>query len=810
MSDFLLRLIQPVIPVRREEWRKTFLMFLYFGFTISTLYILKPVRNSLFLSANGSERLRYAYVGEGLFLLLFTFFYIALSKRISKRNIFFSITTAFFITNLLLFRFLFRFGHEEWLSFIFYIWVAAYSITIVTQFWTLANDIFNPQEAKRLFGFIISGGSIGGILGGIATQRMAQQLGTENLLLCAAVLLGACLLLINLIWSEEHSKNQEHSEEKDVRKEKSDPVRLRDKSTWKLFFGSRYLLLIAAIVAFAKIASAIVDNQFNSVVEHTILEKNARTAYFGGFLAALNGFSLLIQLLIANRALRNFGVGFSLLLLPIGLCAGSAASVFASTLTMAVTTKVCDGTFNYSINQMAKEILYLPIPRRLRYRVKPLIDMLIYRSSKGVAGLLIIAAAFLFRISDERLGILILILAPFWIAAVWCVRGEYIQAIKKLLANRVLKVRGSSPDSKEAHQVLAKLDGERSFEKLKAFLTHHSSVTRKLSATAMLAFYSGNRDINRVRKLAEEMLRYEALEAKGIRLKFLEDASTREKNDFLDAYLVHFSDLKHANMKIIPELKESDLIHKLSDFVLDSQETNVNKRKAILILTQFGTQSAANALLSILSKSQDHATRFNLIRALNRICSRGSLIQLDEQPIKKEVFDEIKHNESLLTILSEYQIRKPAKSLDDDYLAAAFQALWEESLERIFRLLALLYSSDSIHVIYDRLVELEPDRHIQANALELLENVVEPEIAGKLKPLFEDGVNHPHSEENILETIKNFLSLEDRWLRVCAVFLIAELGLHEFRDDLKSAENSGIPVLQEAASLALLKLERPH
>ena len=75
MLETITRLVQPIVRIKQDEWRKATLMFLCFAFSIATLYILKPIRSSLFLTAHGAENLRYAYVGEGLFLIFITFAY---------------------------------------------------------------------------------------------------------------------------------------------------------------------------------------------------------------------------------------------------------------------------------------------------------------------------------------------------------------------------------------------------------------------------------------------------------------------------------------------------------------------------------------------------------------------------------------------------------------------------------------------------------------------------------------------------------------------------------------------------------------
>lgn len=57
---------------------------------------------------------------------------------------------------------------------------------MISQFWTLANDVDDPRQAKRLFGFIGGGASLGGTAGAGVTVWLARPLGTDNLLLVSA------------------------------------------------------------------------------------------------------------------------------------------------------------------------------------------------------------------------------------------------------------------------------------------------------------------------------------------------------------------------------------------------------------------------------------------------------------------------------------------------------------------------------------------------------------------------------------------------------------------------------------------------
>lgn len=807
MLETIIRFIQSIIPIRRGEWRKSILMFFYFGVTISTLYILKPVRSSLFLTIHGSENLRYAYVGEGFFLILITFAYVQFSKLITKKNVLFSIATAFFASNIFFFWILFKTGLVKWFAYLFYVWVAAYSITIVTQCWTLANDIFNPQEAKRLFGFIISGGSLGGILGGMFTNQFAERIGTENLLLLSGLLLCLCLALINAIWKYDRVR---HDEPDGTREARPSTARLKDKSTWKMFLGSRYLLLIAALVMIAKIASTVVDNQFNSIVEHSVLEKNARTAFFGGFMALLNGVSFFMQLIVASYSLRILGIGISLLLLPIGLSIGSGFSIFMPVLSVACAIKIYDGSFNYSINQLSKEILYLPVPSRVRYRVKPLIDMLAYRVSKSVAGFLIILITPLLGIPDDRLGIIVILFAPLWVMTAWGVRDEYMQSIRKLLSANKDKAKETGSSAYLTTDVLTNLEGERSFHELRSFLKAQSSVTRKMSAAALLAFYSGGRDVSRIKKLIEEMMRYEALELKGVDVDHLFQESKSRQGGFLDRFLSDLLKVKRdsdADWSALLKKEEKQILLKLSESLGDPGEEVVNKKKAVLILTTLGTQGAVDVLLNSLSGTKDQSLRFNLIRGLNRIKAKGERVEFNPWVIKKEVMLEIKNYKLILTASEKYQKRKASSRPEEDYLLAALEAMSQESLERIFRLLGLLYEHDIIHVVYDRLTEDGLDKHVRANALELLENVLEPELSRYLLPVLDRERWAEAPKKKLEEVIQEFLISEDKWLSVCAIFLIVELRLIHFYSKLKDMVYSQTSIIREAAEIALLKTE---
>lgn len=402
--------------IRPGERLKTALMAVYFFLIIALVYILKPVRNSLFLDELGAANLRFVYMGEGLFLIGIVWMYVRLARRISKKLLQTGMMV-FFMLCLAGFWFLFK-AQIPYLSALFYVWVASFSITMTTQFWILANDLYRPEEAKRLFGVMISTGSLGGIAGGMLAGQTGRWFATEDLLWIAAFALLGCIALIQRLWREIPEENRERPAAAALQKEPT-------ASSRKLFFSSSYLVLLAGLILMAKIGATVVDNQFSQAVEIFVQGKEARTAFFGNFSAALNVVSFSMQFFVTGLVLRYLGVGTSLSILPAGLFVFSAASLLHPVLATSLALKVFDGSVNYSIQQAAKEVLYLPLSSETRHRIKPITDMLGFRAAKSLAGFYIFAATALFHIPEDKLELLVWMIIPFWLWIVWKLQKGY-------------------------------------------------------------------------------------------------------------------------------------------------------------------------------------------------------------------------------------------------------------------------------------------------------------------------------------------------------------------------------------------------
>jgi ATP:ADP antiporter, AAA family len=187
----------------------------------------------------------------------------------------------------------------------------------------------------------------------------------------------------------------------------------------RLVFRSPYLLSIVAIVGIYEMVSTIMDFQFSATISH-YLEGDEIGKQFATVFAFTNRFAFVVQIVLTSFVMTRFGVGIALLFLPVAALLGSVSFLVLPTLWMGSALNTCDNGFSYSINQSAKEVLYVPTTREEKYKAKAFIDMFVQRFAKALAvGLsLFITLVFSGFESLRWLSLISVILLVFWILAV--------------------------------------------------------------------------------------------------------------------------------------------------------------------------------------------------------------------------------------------------------------------------------------------------------------------------------------------------------------------------------------------------------
>jgi len=428
LYEFLSRFVD----IRPPEARVSLLLFLYLFLITFPAYIIKPVKESLLQASFSPQWYPLASLLTAVLIGFVVSWNAKLLNRLPRR-LYISSTLVFFIISLFLFRLLLTFNWEG-LRLIYWFWSDVFIATSVTQFWIAVNDIYNPHQAKRLVGFFVSGGILGGICGALLALILPKLIHTENLLLICPALLILTLAVVNLLY-------REHPEERDG------PARPRERGrsksgyleSFRVVRRSRYLVLLACSLASATIVSGVIQQQFLTITRAFFPDKDERTSFNGAFLVGLLVFSYLLNLLITTRILKKSGIKTALLIAPVFLLLGSAAVFLVPAALMlgwAVMVKGGEKSFENTLSQSVRELLYIPVPANIKYKAKTFIDMFVNKFASGLGALLILFILNVLQVGYQQLSFMAVVFAIIWIGLIRLIYGEYINIVKSDLERK--------------------------------------------------------------------------------------------------------------------------------------------------------------------------------------------------------------------------------------------------------------------------------------------------------------------------------------------------------------------------------------
>jgi ATP:ADP antiporter, AAA family len=915
--------VRRFLDVRPGEGLPVLLTFLYIWAVVASLLLAKPIRSGLFLGQNDAYDLVYVYAAVPVVLSIFVPLYTRVTARFGARAVTVG-TLLFFTLNVVGFWYAFRFHPDEFLPYIFYVWVNCYGIIAPVQAWSFANTLFDTRQAKRLFGLIGSGASLGVITAGLLARFLVEPVGGPvNLLLVLAVL----ILLASGIVTVANLRVRRIGLTRRGR-----PASQPFTETLREIASSPYLRLIAGLAFVVAIATQWTSLQLGVVVKRHFEGNSADITEFYGTFSLLTGlFSFLMQLLVTGRLLRVWGISATILMLPLALLSGNLMIILAPAFWSVLLTNAFDQGFRFSVDKATYELLYLPIAPIKRFNVKNAIDIVVNRMADAVGAVLLgVATNGFFALPGLGLGLrglaaLNLITLGAWIGLVWRLRGEYIRTIQESIhrhridtergtaavtersAADVLKAKLAADDPTEVRYALDLIEGQRTRKwhpALRVLLTHPDADIRRRAlailstggddeiaervpamlrdpdigvrteallylsreagvdplrqieelgdfqdfsiragAAAFLAAAGPSRNLDAARLIIEQMTASAGVEGRRDRAEAARLIGTIGEHEFLQLLppLIADDDLDVARQAIHaahvlasdelvqplilalgrPELAEdaADALARLGSAVvpeisraLRADDAPVEVRRELpSVLLRIATADAEEALVSSLLEA-DGTVRHRIIASLNKLRAVRPDVRVDPSVVELLLAAEIAgHYRS-------YQVLGPLRLTqlkDDEPVLEALRHAMEQELERIFRLMALLFPQAGLHDAYVGVRSSNPV--VRANALEFLDNVLKPELRHVLVPILDSQVAIDERIElaNRLvgaplhtpqQAISTLLASEDPWLRSCAIQAVGTLQLRSLAPELKRYESSADALVRQSVVAARARL----
>ena len=380
------------------EWTAVAWSFLAFFCVLAAYYMLRPVREQL-SAAVGSTQLPWFFAASFVAMLVLTPLFAWLVSRYPRRIVVPAVY-AFFIGCLV--SFLPFFANADVLSprtlgVVFFVWLSVFNLFVVSVFWTFMADIWNPEQARRLFPLIGIGGVAGAIAGPLLTRNLVQVIGVSPLLLVSAGLLGVamgCVLVLGR-WVQVHgAKGDAAMQGKALGGGMFDGL--------KQIFANPFMRGMAILMvlgdAIGTVAYVLLADYSGATFDNAI----DRTRFAANIDLATNSLQVIVQLTLTRWMLVRYGAGpviatWATAGVAVCLAMALSADPHATALTLpllgafpwvALVMIVTRG-LAYGMVLPARESLYTRVPRELRYKGKNAVDTAVWRAGDVASALAI-------------------------------------------------------------------------------------------------------------------------------------------------------------------------------------------------------------------------------------------------------------------------------------------------------------------------------------------------------------------------------------------------------------------------------------
>lgn len=637
-----------------------------------------------------------------------------------------------------------------------YLHVASFGSVLVSVFWSLVGESFDPRAAKRRIAWIASAGTLGGVLGGVAAERVAAALDVRRILLLLAGLHLACAWAVRLVRPRAGAGREPAAAP-------AEPPA----SAARLLRDDRYLRSIAILVFLLSVGVALMDYVFKTRAVGTYGAGIPLLRFFAAFYTATGLLAFLGQISLSRLALERLGLANTVSSLPLTVAVGGVASLLAPGLGSAAALRGVEAILRGCLYRPAYELLYTPVPAAEKRATKTLVDVALDRIGEIVGGLTL--RLVLATVSQGANAVLSGLVAALGLASFSVARGlhhGYVRALERSLLSRAVELDPSEILDTTTRGVVLMTQAEVPLAKGKA-PTLHVPVLGAADALDTGLFLlapstKAERAGNRTEPKARSVLASPAADPLVARVADLRSGDAARVQAALKRAPLERAEASHAISllawnEVSGEALEAlrgvapRIVGQLVDSLLDRNEEFAVRRRVPRVLGSVASQRAVDGLLRGL-EDRRFEVRFECARALARIRHANTDLRMAEDTVFDAVLRETTAGQELWLSrqLLDWAETAGEWSLVDDRV----RARCNRSLEHAFTLLSLVLPSEPLRIAFRGLHT--GDESLRGTALEYVESVLPGPVRDALWPYLEPErtAATPHrSREEILEVL---------------------------------------------------------
>jgi len=249
-----------------------------------------------------------------------------------------------------------------------YLHMALFGATLVSGFWSLVNERFDPYQARRVVGRIGMGASVGGVAGGLLALGVSRLIQVPTMLIVmAAINVVGLVALLKLRGSQPAAAAAQPAKE--------DGGAVSFLAGLRILRGVPYLRDMAVIVGLMALTETLLDYALNSTAAATFASGSELMFFFAMFHTGVGLVALAAQTTLARRCLEGLGLAGTVALLPISMVGGGLAGVLAPRLVSAVLARGVAGVLRNSLFRSGYELLFTPLAEAKKRPTKAIVDV---------------------------------------------------------------------------------------------------------------------------------------------------------------------------------------------------------------------------------------------------------------------------------------------------------------------------------------------------------------------------------------------------------------------------------------------------
>ncbi len=577
---------------------------------------------------------------------------------------------------------------------------------MVSSFWSLINERFDPRSAKKSFGYVGAAGTVGGVLGGLFAERSGALLPVQAMLPALGVIHFACALLVMKIRAVPIASPRK--------------IETATPAGFRALAGSHYLRLLAAALLLGTVSEGLLDYVFKDAAKHAFGHGEALLRFFALFYAGINLVGGVMVALIGRKALERFGIARTVSSLPWAVAVGGVTALLFPGLATVVFARAAEATTRNGMYRSGFELLFTPIPPEEKRAAKPLLDVGAVRIGDMLCAGLVQAALVLWLSHSTQLLLVMAVLSA--VLGIWLtyrIHHGYVTALETSLVTRGQQLDlGDAVFDRATRTTLSgrfspKLqDAIREYEERVAATREDEPVPKDPALERLIEMHAPQAALARAALKAGPL---EPMHVSRALLLLGRDDLRVDAHDALSQVAARFTG-------------------QIVDALLDPATPFAARRRIPGTLVAARSQRALDGLLEGL-KDERFEVRARCGRAMVRLLAEAPELRIDPPRVIAAVLEEVAvdrdvwENQHLL-----------GEDGEDPLQAGALRDRASRSLEHVFTMLSLVLPRQPLQIAFQGLHTDDPQ--LRGTALEYLETALPVPVREKLWPFIGDRPRH--------------------------------------------------------------------